>query len=149
MWDRESGLSHNSPVALLRFPVDQARFTTAEDPPAPMPTWMKLLDINGEEIRTSSNAHAEILVSFQVIRKKDPNIRLGPPPDITPQYRKAWLEITAVGLRNMKPFNYRAITAPYVHFNVCSATQNYFFQTPPNRLPTGQDSNILKRYDRT
>ena len=46
----------------------------------------------------------ELLVSLQLITKRDLGEKFSKPPSIAPPMRQAWIEIIAVGVRNVKPF---------------------------------------------
>lgn len=77
-----------------------------------------LTDVNGRP------GTGEILVAFQYFKKLDPNADVEPPPEIAPRMRVAWIEITLIGLRDLKKYGFGAIRDPYVRFHVPATGNN-------------------------
>lgn len=55
-----------------------------------------------------------LLISVQIIRKENPGQTFSPPPSIIPTMRKAYIEIIALGIRDMLPYNFVPMQNPYL-----------------------------------
>ena len=89
----------------------------------------------------------ELLVSFILLEKRDPNHNIPPPRKIEPATRKAFLDIHAIGLRGLVKKNgfSRSIRSPYLYFDLYSAGYGDSAKTQPSKTPTPTDPNYLDR----
>lgn len=139
VWDFDQ-VGSNSQVGLVRFNLADAKVTKVETNPAPPPRWLPLYDLDGSETSGS------LLCSFQLVAKRDANERFQPPAPIAPSFRGAYLELIALGVRDMKPYNFSHIGEPYVRFDVPSVDDSpQTFQTRPSKYPRGRDANFLQK----
>lgn len=54
----------------------------------------------------------------QLIKTTRPGLSLPPPPDLTPKLRPAFLEILALGIRGMQPYEMLPMQMPYMQIEV-------------------------------
>eukprot|EP01035_Chromulina_nebulosa_P028442 gene28442-37546_t len=95
VWDNKT--FSRAPVAAFRqalvdIPVSYNPNTTE----IPTPTWKELTGIDG------NGKMGKILVSFQLFLKKEMKQALPSCRDITPVFKKVFLDIHVIGLRNLK-----------------------------------------------
>ena len=82
---------------------------------------------------------------FPADSEKSLDQNIPPPREISPNLRKAWLDIHLVGLRNLIKKGYGSIRNPYIQFNLVSTGYGDSVKTPSSRLPTPNDPNFLER----
>lgn len=58
------------------------------------------------------------LLCVQVIKTTRVGLSLAPPPDLTPKLRPAFLEILALGIRGMQPYEMLPMQMPYMQIEV-------------------------------
>ena len=139
VWDRDV-FSSNTPRALLRFPLTKCHVLASEGSKIPSPSWENLTSIGAEPISS------QILMSAALIRKRDLSERLGRSECIIPQMRQAWVEITCVGVRQLKAHRLRAPQEPYVRIDVPAPNdRGNCFRTQPSSVPSGRNANFLER----
>jgi hypothetical protein len=81
------------------------------------PQWQELF------FEVPGDGQGAILILVQVIAKSSPTEQLPPPPSIIPKTKKAFIEIIALGLRNMVPFNFVPIQSPFLEIEHYSFTE--------------------------
>lgn len=92
LWDNGS---RNIPVAAVRKELkDLPIVKNVFDPSTPKPFWMDFAGIDG------AKQMGKILVAFQLFEKKDMKQALPPPPPIKPTFRRCYLDIHTIGIRN-------------------------------------------------
>ncbi|KAJ1449086.1 hypothetical protein M885DRAFT_622839 [Pelagophyceae sp. CCMP2097] len=141
VWD-EDNFSPNSPAALLRIPLAECAALQNETSRAPRPTWRRLSDVNGEPVQ------GELLVACALIRKRELNEKYDRCESIAPKLKQAWVEVTSVGVRQLKAHHFRAPREPYVSITVASADPEdgaTTFRTKSSRNPSGRDANFIER----
>ncbi|KAJ8603740.1 hypothetical protein CTAYLR_000260 [Chrysophaeum taylorii] len=139
VWDRDA-LGSNTPMAMLRYPLSKCVVLASESSKHPVPEWHALRDINGEPIA------GELLFSAALIRKRDASEKFNRPDDITPQMRRAWVEVLCVGVRQLKTYRLRTPQEPYVRVDVPAPKDGGdFFATKPSRRPSGRNANFVER----
>ena len=140
VWDQDVG-GANSQVGLLRYSLVNAKLTkTDSSPPAP-PQWLALEDLNGGPTSGS------LLVSFQLIQKRDPGEKYGLAMPIAPPCTRgaSYIEVIALGVRDMAPYNYEHVKEPKVRFDLPGIEENFTFTTRSSRYPRGRDANFLEK----
>jgi hypothetical protein len=91
------------------------------------------------------DGQGEILVSFQLLKKTRPDEILAQLPDIKPSTRQAWIEVIAVGIRNMKPYKFQSMMSPYLEMEMECVDKKVTMETEPSKRPTPDDPNFLQR----
>ena len=138
VWDAE--VFTGFPVGFLRIKLSDIKVSTnTAYNPDQEPQWMPLVGVDGR------GDMGELLVSFLLIQKKSLDQNIPPPREISPNLRKAWLDIHLVGLRNLIKKGYGSIRNPYIQFNLVSTGYGDSVKTPSSRLPTPNDPNFLER----
>lgn len=91
------------------------------------------------------DGQGEILVSFQLIKKSRPDDIFNQLPDIKPTTRQAYIEVIAVGIRNMKPYKFQSMVSPYLEMEMECVDKKVTMETEPSKRPTPDDPNFLQR----
>ncbi|CAN0344913.1 unnamed protein product, partial [Discosporangium mesarthrocarpum] len=105
----------------------------------PKPSWQSFF------VAEPGDGQGELLVGVQIIRKPNKEARLPPPPSIVPDFKQAYLEVVALGIRDMKPFNFMPIHLPYCVLEVDSENgTKKTVQTDPSKQPSGANANFLQ-----
>jgi len=139
VWDSDN-LSANTPMAMLRYPLADCVELQSEASRFPQPTWRKLTDINGDP------GSGELLVSAALIKKRDVGEKFNKPEDITPQMRPAWVEVTCLGVRQLKTYRLRTPREPYVRVDVPAPNDGgSYFRTKASKRPSGRNANFGER----
>ncbi|CAM9162703.1 unnamed protein product [Scytosiphon promiscuus] len=142
VWDKDL-LGSNTHVAGCRFPMSEAILSSGSSAHVPTPRWYQLRDTNGQP------GVGEALLSLQLIPKRAVHDKFPKAPDITPTYRTAYLEVITVGVRDLKPFGFQAVTQPYVQFEMTSGGERVTFTTHASKFPSGKNANFAERRVRT
>ncbi|CAM9701229.1 unnamed protein product, partial [Scytosiphon promiscuus] len=109
-------------------------------PTPPLPTWKSFF------LEKPGDSSGELLVSYQLIKTTRPGLTLAPPPDLTPKLRSAHLEILALGIRGMQPFEMLPMQMPYMQLEVDLPNgKRVSLTTNPSKKPSGADANFLER----
>ncbi|KAG6952738.1 hypothetical protein JG688_00013149 [Phytophthora aleatoria] len=109
-------------------------------PSLPDPQWHRIM------FQEPGDCEGEILASLELIRKQFPDETVRRAPSIVPRNRKAFLEITVLGLRNMEPYQFLPIQLPFVEFVLGGkdhAAQEMI--TEKSKRPSGSNPNFLQR----
>ena len=140
IWDKDTFAS-NTAMALMRLPLVDCALLSTESARPPTPRWHVLTDINGEDVG------AELLVAAALIEKRDLNEKFDRPMSIVPQMRVAWVEVTCVGVRQLKTHRLRTPREPYVRCDVPAPDDGGgTFKTKASRQPSGRNANFLSRH---
>ena len=91
------------------------------------------------------DGQGEILISFQLIPKNRPDEKFNFIPDIKPSTRQAYIEVIAMGIRNMKPFKFQSMVSPYLEMEMECVDKKVTIETEPSKKPTPDDPNFLQR----
>ncbi|CAM9300396.1 unnamed protein product, partial [Phaeothamnion confervicola] len=115
--------------------------TAANLAPPPEPSWRSFF------LEKPGDSDGQLLCSFQVVHKEGGAAEvLPPPPDITPEYRSAFLEIVAVGIRNVEPYQMLPLQLPYLEMEMdLPKHQTVSAVTNPSKKPSGANANFLER----
>ena len=65
--------------------------------------------------------------------------------DITPIFKKVFLDIHVIGLRNLK-YRRNKIRKPFLQFDVCAHSYGEKFITSSSRTPSSTNPNYLDRH---
>lgn len=136
----------NDFVGLVALNLSEAHIRTSEQLASgklatlPDPKWYPLM------FQEPGDSEGEILASLELIRKQFPDERVPQSASIVPKTRKAFIEITVLGLRNMEPFQFLPIQLPFIEFVLGGkdhASQEMI--TEKSKRPSGSNPNYLQR----
>ncbi|RLN67548.1 hypothetical protein BBP00_00001562 [Phytophthora kernoviae] len=136
----------NDFVGLAALNLSDAHIRTSEQLSSghlstlPDPTWHPIL------FQEPGDCEGEILASLELVRKTFPDEKIPRALPILPRNRKAFLEITVLGLRNMEPYQFLPIQLPFVEFVLGGkdhASQEMI--TDKSKRPSGSNPNFLQR----
>ena len=122
-WDWDQ-FTPDEMAGVMRLPMTQAVICEQPDTPAPRPKWLPLGapgDMHDALAAAASGADAplgEMLISMQLVRKRDLGDEMPDAPAITPELKAATIEIVAVGLRDLESFGFSAIQMPWLEFDL-------------------------------
>ena len=83
-------------------------FFSEHDAELPDPTWIDLFH------EVPGDGEGALLVSVQVIRKSSPSEIFPPPASIVPATKRAYVEVIALGVRDMTPFKFVPMQCPFL-----------------------------------
>jgi len=138
IWDRDR-LGHNSQVAGMHLDMSQISFTRSAGSKAATPQWYPLMDTNGKP------GEGEILISAQLILKKGSYEKLPKPADITPKSRPAFVEVVALGVRDLQPLGFSGIGSTFVEFEINADGESFKKQTKMSKTPNSANPNYSER----
>lgn len=123
--------------------AEHAIKTSSSAQEAPRPQWHDLSTSISNDV--SSEHAGQILTSIQVIEKLSKTQTIPSPASIIPKFRDAWIDITALGVRDMKPFHFMKIQRPYLTIRVAGMKSKRKRSTAPSNKPNGPNANFLER----
>jgi len=112
------------------------------NPDEPLPIPSKWLDFFYE---VPGDSQGSLLVMVQIIPQEG---RVIPKPlrnNITPATRKAYLELILIGIRDMAPFNFQSMCAPFVEIELNSFGSSYLSTTGSSKRPVPDNPNFLEK----
>ncbi|KAJ0394355.1 hypothetical protein P43SY_006836 [Pythium insidiosum] len=133
-------------VGMVSLNLSDAHVRTSDDLAAgrhatlPNPKWYPLM------FQEPGDCEGELLASIELIRKKFPDETVPASASIVPETKKAFLELTVLGLRNLEPFQFLPIQLPFVEFILGGkdhASQEMI--TEKSKRPSGSNPNFLQR----
>ena len=133
----EASLPKDLPKTVQIFKPKKGRLAGHEFPD---PKWVDFM------YEKEGDAEGHLLASVQLIPSSPGHALDMSPPNILPDSREAWLEITTLGCRNLIPYNFLPITLPRLEFVLETAEETIQQSTPDSKKPTPQNPNYL-RYD--
>lgn len=107
--------------------------------PLPDPEWMECFQ------EVPGDSQGRLLVSFQLIKKSSPDQKFDPPPSIKPALKDAWIEIIALGLRDMKPFKFQEMVSPFLEMELECVDKKVKIETENSKRPHPSSPNFLQR----
>jgi hypothetical protein len=129
-------------IGSCAFFLDKAVRTEDPDEPLPDPIWTPLF------IQAPGDGDGEILVNVQLIptmnNPHSDKIK-NPPLSITPETKDAFIDIIAVGMRDMAPFHFQPIQSPFLEIELMSTGNHYLQATAPSKRPTASNPNFLQQ----
>ena len=103
------------------------------------PQWYPLMK---EE---EGDCEGEVLCCFQLLKKRAPEMTMPEPPSIKPKLVDAFVEIVAIGCRDLSPYSMMAMQYPKVEFAVDSDEGTAIQCTDKSKRPSGSNPNFLER----
>ena len=67
------------------------------------------------------------------------------PRSIVPASREAFIEVIAVGIRDMAPYNFQSMQAPFLEIELNSMGAKYLQITQPSKRPNPSNPNFLEK----
>lgn len=107
--------------------------------PLPDPIW------NDFYIEEPGDGAGKLLMSCQLIPKSTPDYIPPVAPSLEPAKKTAYLEVIALGIRNMAPFNFQAMTSPFLEIEYDSFGHKEIVTTEASKKPNPNDPNFLQR----
>ncbi|GMI00136.1 hypothetical protein TrVE_jg577 [Triparma verrucosa] len=138
-WDGYTGFDKDDYNGCFNAALTEDNISDAEDSSALKPQWYSLM--REEE----GDSEGEVLACFQLIKKRAPEVSLTDPPSIKPPLQKAFIEIVAIGCRDLSPFNMLNMQFPKVEFSVDSDEGTIVESTDKSKRPSGSNPNYLQR----
>lgn len=145
VWDHNK-VQADTELGVVRIPLAAALQAAGApfDTPAcnellPDPEWMPLLLPNGEP------GQGELLVSVEIVCVESPSAMLPPPKSIVPAMRPAWVEVTTLGLRDLKPLGFMRVAKPYASFDLGDRSlKESSTRTAASNTPSATQPNMLE-----
>jgi hypothetical protein len=104
------------------------------------PKWYNLMK------ETVGDVEGQILCSFQLIKKTTPEMIMTAIPNIVPETRVAFIEILAIGCRNLSPYKFLPLQFPSVEFQMdIGSNGKVTASTNNSKRPDGSNPNFLER----
>ena len=112
-----------------------------ETEPLADPIWLDLYK------ELPGDGGGQMLVHVQLIKKTSPAqvLPVLPKGSIVPAVRKSFVEIIAVGCRDMSPYNFMAMQYPYLNFVMDQMGKKFKASTAPSKRPSPSNPNYLER----
>ena len=132
LWDHDSNPANRRKMGVCRFDLSNSSYSKrARAPHISTIKWIKLEDVHG------NITEGGLLVSIQLIEKRDISDRLDPPEDLTPAMRLAYLEVTALGLRDMQRYEGKPVAEPELRFDIPNMEDGIVFMTGRKKAVQG------------
>lgn len=139
VWDADA-MGTNTHMALLRMPLYELEELSSEAARPPEPTWRALQDTSGEP------CGGELLCCGARIRKHSIKEKTSRPEPIVPPLRQAWIEVTVLGVRQLKTYNLQTPSSPYVRVAVPGPGDGGGeFRTLSSSKPNARNANFIYR----
>ncbi|RHY79513.1 hypothetical protein DYB26_010618, partial [Aphanomyces astaci] len=138
-------IGFNTVKYMGEYRVPLAKCTKAST--VPYPSWVPLTK---SDLMDDAVAAGQLLVSVQIIEHPTAEDRTAALPSIVPECREAYVDIIALGVRNLKNNNLLHIQNPFVEFeltglNSTSGENNIQRRTKASHEPTSKNANFLER----
>ncbi|KAH9070578.1 hypothetical protein Ae201684P_002935 [Aphanomyces euteiches] len=111
----------------------------------PYPTWVSLTKADLVE---ETVVAGKLLISVQYIEHPSLEDRSAPLPSIVPECREAYVDIVAMGVRNLKNSNLLHIQNPFVEFELSglnASGESIVRRTKASHEPNSKNANFLER----
>jgi hypothetical protein len=96
-------------------------------------------------IEQPGDCDGSILCSFQLIAKTTPDMVIPKPLSIEPSLKKAYIEIIALGIRNMQPFQFQGMVSPFLELSIECPKKKMQIETENSKRPSPDNPNFLQR----
>ncbi|CAE7652847.1 Dysf, partial [Symbiodinium microadriaticum] len=120
-------------MSMMFYNLQDAFVLNSLDDPLPDPEYRPLF------------VEGDILVSFQLIPKTRPDMVFPKPEPIMPSLRQAYIEIIALGIRNMKPYKFQDMVCPFLEMEMECVDKKVMIVTESSKRPGPSDPNFLQR----
>ncbi len=104
----------------------------------PLPKWYSFF------FEVPGDSQGEVLASVQLIPTGGHNLDKLVPRSIKPATRPAFIEFLAIGVRDMAPFNFQAMQAPFLEIELASFDTKYTTTTQTSKRPDPSNPNFLE-----
>ncbi len=94
-----------------------------------------------------NDADGQLLISVQLIPltvASTDTLKL-PSPSIVPELRDAFVEVIAIGIRDMAPYNFLPMQSPFLEIEIDSFGNRQLTSTTTSKKPTPSNPNFLER----
>jgi hypothetical protein len=139
LYDADMGGLQKQYMGNFSFNLQEGFMLKDLNDPLPDPVWKNFF------FEAPGDGQGKLLVSVQLIPKPSPDYEPPRPPFLTPEKRDAWIEIIALGIRNMAPFNFQAMTNPYLEIELDSFGKKDVIYTECSKKPSPDNPNFLQR----
>ncbi|RQM17860.1 hypothetical protein B5M09_006666, partial [Aphanomyces astaci] len=137
-------IGFNTVKYMGEYRVPLAKCTKAST--VPYPSWVPLTK---SDLMDDAVAAGQLLVSVQIIEHPTAEDRTAALPSIVPECREAYVDIIALGVRNLKNNNLLHIQNPFVEFELTglnsTSGENIQRRTKASHEPTSKNANFLER----
>ena len=134
-------------MGMCQYPLHQALVCDLDVPTSdfPDPFWKPLF------FEKPGDSTGDILVLVQLIKTNGRNLPdkipnpIPPELSIMPAARDAFVEMILLGCRDLAPFNFRPMAAPFLEMTLDSLGSSYTSKTQPSKVPNPSNPNYLER----
>jgi hypothetical protein len=120
-------------LGFCSIPIKDAVLSEDPDEPCPCPKWYEFGDDEGM-----------LLAQIQIIPTTGDSL-LPPPKSIIPKCKDAFIEVIAVGIRDMAPFLFQPMQNPYLELEIESFGTRYKAITKKSKKPNPSNPNFLEK----
>lgn len=122
------------------FNMQDAVISANPDEPLPIPS--KWINFFYEE---PGDTQGSLLVMVQLIPTLGRSIPKPIREGITPATRKAYIELILIGIRDMAPYNFQSMCAPFLEVELNSFGSSYLSTTASSKRPEPENPNFLEK----
>lgn len=140
LWDGKN--TGGTAIAQLRQSVHKLEvLTNVFSAESPKPKWMDLYGIDGQK------AIGQVLIAFQLFKKKDLKQQLPVPPSIVPTMKRAYLDVHTIGIRDLlvNAKGKSIVKKCSLQYKLFEGAQRTKAIVNASRLPTPANPNYLDR----
>ena len=135
----DSDLLNSEYMSMMFYNLQDAFVLNSLDDPLPDPEYRPLF------VEEVGDGQGHILVSFQLIPKTRPDMVFPKPAPIIPTLRQAYIEVIALGIRNMKPYKFQDMVCPFLEMEMECIDKKVTIETETSKRPAPTDPNFLQR----
>lgn len=137
LYDKDD-LDSDDYLGTCTFNLQEAAVTANPDDPLPRPKWKKLF------FEVPGDSQGEVLVMVQLIKTNNAKVSTVVQP-IRPPTVPAFIEFIVIGVRDMSPYNFQAMQAPFLDIELSSFDTKYSSATQTSKKPDPSNPNFLER----
>lgn len=139
LYDSDMGGMTQEYMGNFCFSLKEAYVLADPTDELPDPVWR---DFYLEE---PGDGQGKFLIGIQLIQKPSPDYVPPAPLPLFPKLKEAWIEIIALGIRNMAPFNFQAMQNPFLQIDYDSFGKKDSINTESSKKPSPDNPNFLQR----
>ena len=143
VWDHDLPPKSPDYIGCFNYELKNAELSRPADldeGSPPDPKWFQLMR------EQPGDSEGEILASFELIPKDTPDQELAKSPRLKPTTTKATVEIIALGMRNMQPYQFMGMSLPFMEFEIDAGDgQVEVARTAGKKYPRPDNPNYLER----